>query len=83
MIPRDSNIGKRVRLVYGTGGVVGRGKIIGYQLQPTFIVKLDNGEQIHWAASLTEEEPLMSTGRWQRMIDPRRLLRFVPLGRYR
>lgn len=59
MIPRDSNIGKRVRLRYGAGGrgsTRGLGKVIGYQLKPTFIVELDDGKQVHWVAKLVEEE---------------------------
>lgn len=47
-------LNKRVVARWGPGGERGRGICVGYSNQPTLIIALDSGEQIHWVGSLCE-----------------------------
>lgn len=47
--------GVRVETFYGTGGVKGYGKVIGYCDAPTVIIQTEDGKQYHWRADLTRE----------------------------
>ncbi len=46
-------IGKRVEALGAPGNLHAEGTVIAYTDHPTFTIETDNGERIHWLASLT------------------------------
>lgn len=54
----EARLARRFIAKWGTGGERGRGICVGCTDQPTLILNLDSGEQIHWIESLCEPEPV-------------------------
>lgn len=46
--------GKKVRAMYGSGGVNFEGEVFGYMAEPTYLIRHPDGSVHHWAESLVE-----------------------------
>ena len=49
-----NNLGNKVKANYATEGTYGRGRIIAYCPQPTYIIERDDGSRFSWRCDLCE-----------------------------